>query len=143
MRVTFFGHRDTPHSVEVALRSALVALIDDGADDFFVGSEGNLDSMAKRILQGLKGRYPHISLTVVLAYLPEKNTPFSFADGIETVYPEGLELVPRRFAIVRRNEWLVRKADVVVTYVRGNIGGAARFKALAERKGKRVINLAE
>ena len=40
-----------------------------------------------------------------------------------------------------RNRWMLERSDIVVTYVRSP-GGAAKFKALAERKGKHVIEVA-
>ena len=38
---------------------------------------------------------------------------------------------------------MVDNSDVVVTYVVGCTGGAYKFKAMAERKGKRIINIAD
>lgn len=37
---------------------------------------------------------------------------------------------------------MIEQSDYVVTYVNHNFGGAARFKELAERKHKTVINIA-
>ena len=48
---------------------------------------------------------------------------------------------PPRFAIERRNRWMLRQAEVVVTYVRYTWGGAHKFKSAAEKQGKRVIEL--
>ena len=36
-----------------------------------------------------------------------------------------------------------KQADVIVTYVRFSVGGAAKAKEYAERKSKRIINIAE
>ena len=95
--------------------------------------------MVRQELKKLQARYPQIRVTVMLAYLPEMQKPIG--DGIETVYPDGLETVPLRFAIEKRNRILLDRADLVVTYVRYPFGGAAKFKALAARKGKEVIEL--
>ena len=67
----------------------------------------------------------------------------SAPDAFETVFPAGLENVPPRFAIDRRNHWMLRQAEVVVVYVAHTFGGAAKFAAKAERQGKTVINLAD
>ena len=53
----------------------------------------------------------------------------------------GLKTCRHGFAIDKRNRLMLDWADVVVTYVCTSIGGAAKFKALAEKKEKRVINL--
>ena len=36
---------------------------------------------------------------------------------IETIYPEGLEYTPRRFAISKRTQWMVQQSDYVIAYV--------------------------
>ena len=58
-----------------------------------------------------------------------------------TVFPEGLESVPPRYAIDRRNRWMLDRSDYVVTYVRNPYGGAAKYKELAIKKHKTVIEL--
>ena len=55
-----------------------------------------------------------------------------------TTYPP-LEKVPRRYAIVRRNEWMVCESDVVISGVLHNWGGAARTLEFAQRKKKVVL----
>ena len=58
-----------------------------------------------------------------------------------SILPEGIEAVPRRFAINYRNKWMLTKSDIVVTYVTRNFGGAAQFKELAEKKGANIVTL--
>lgn len=136
---TFFGHSDTPQEIAPILHLALTKLITQkNVDMFYVGNQGSFDRMVKKELQDLKIKYPHINYAIVLAYLPKNNTSCT-----DTVYPEGLETVPPKFAISKRNKWMLERADYVVTYVCYPFGGAAQFKQLAERRGKIVINLAE
>ena len=105
---------------------------------FYVGNNGNFDTMVRCQLEDLSQTYP-ITYSVVLAYLPiEKN---KYDNLTNTIYPEGLETVPKRFAISWRNKWMIQQSDVVVTYVTHNFGGAAQFKEMAEKKGKTTINL--
>ncbi len=141
---TFFGHRDTPEKIEPILRSALITFIEErGIELFYVGNHGNFDRMVKRVLRELRCAYPHIRYAVVLAYLPAEKFSFSGEQDFETIYPEGLELVPRKYAILKRNEWMLKQADHVITYIKHPSGGAAKFHDLACRKGKHVLNLAE
>ena len=141
MTVTFFGHKDTPKNTEPTLQTTLVDLIENhDATEFYVGNNGNFDTMVRRKLEALSQTYP-ITYSVVLAYLPtEKN---KYDNLTNTIYPEGIETVPKRFAISYRNKWMVEQSDVVVTYVTHSFGGAAQFKAMAERQGKTVIELSE
>ena len=135
--VTFFGHRDTPKETETTLRSTLIDLIENkNATVFYVGNHGNFDAMVRYQLEDLSKIYP-IKYCVVLAYLPVKNDE----PDEHTILPEGIETVPHRFAINYRNKWMLNKADIVVTYVTHNFGGAREFKELAQRQEKILVLL--
>ena len=137
---TFFGHRDTPNEIAPALKEYLTYMIENKKVDlFYVGNQGHFDQMVRRILKELKVEYPHIRYAVVLAYIPQ--TPTDSEDFSDTVYPEGLENVPRKHAIYSRNLWLINNSEYVIAYVRHNFGGAAKFTELAKKKGKTVYNL--
>ncbi len=141
---TFFGHRDTPKEIEPTLRSTLIDLIENKKIDlFYVGNQGGFDYIVRKNLESLKSVYPHIGYAIILAYLPNKKCEFDEIDYSNTIYPAGMENIPPKYAIIKRNRWMIDKADYVVTYVKYIIGGAAQFKELAEKKGKIVINLAE
>lgn len=141
MTVTFFGHRYVQKEIEPMLRSTLIDLIENrGAELFYVGNQGGFDAMVTRVLRELSDRYP-IRAYTVLAYLPVGENGAS-DELLPTILPEGIETVPRRFAISFRNRWMIEQSDCVVTHVTNHIAsGAAQFKALAEKRGKTVINL--
>lgn len=142
MFCTFFGHRNTPDEIRPLLHKTLIELIEkQGVDTFYVGDQGNFDHMVKKELKKLTAIYPHIRYFVVLAYMPRKRRALDVADYSDTIYPDGLENVPRRFAIDRRNRMMVEWSDIVVTYVCYSVGGAAKFKEFAEKKKKIIINL--
>ena len=69
MTVTFFGHKDTPKNIEPTLRSTLIDLIENkNVTVFYVGNNGNFDTMVRRQLEDLSQSYS-ITYNVVLAYL--------------------------------------------------------------------------
>lgn len=137
--VTFFGHKDTPKETEPTLRATLINLIENhNAVKFYVGSNGNFDIMVRHMLEDLSVVYP-IQYSVVLAYLPVQKDENQKLKN--TILPEGIETVPKRFAISYRNKWMIDHSDIVITYVTHSFGGAAQFKELACRKGKMVIEL--
>ncbi len=141
MTVTFFGHKDTPKEIEPTLRTTLVDLIENhGATEFYVGNNGSFDTMVRHQLEELSQVYP-ITYNIVLAYIPTKKSEYD--DYTNTILPEGIESVPKRFAISYRNKWMLEQSDIVVTYVTHTYGGAAQFKEMAERQGKMVIELSE
>ncbi len=134
---TFFGHRDAPQEILPRLRAAVALLIEQGTDTFYVGNQGNFDRMVRAVLREQQALHPSVRWAVVLAYLP--TAPCEYP----TVYPEGVENSPPRFAIDARNRWMLAQSDIVVTYVCRSYGGAATNKRRAQRQGKRVIELAE
>ena len=142
MTCTFFGHRNAPREVGNKVKEVLDTLIKNQCvSRFYVGDNGSFDYMVYRALSALKQEYPHICFAKVLAYLPTDKEEYSTTDYSNTVFPEGLENVPPRFAIDKRNRWMIEQADIVVVYVKYSTGGAAKFAELAKRRGKTVINL--
>lgn len=141
MRVTFCGHKEVSDQerVEEWLRQVCAELIEQGADEFFLGGYGRFDFMCASVLREMKKVYPAIRLILVLPYL---NSSMLTEGYDETVYPP-LESVPKRFAISRRNEWMVRESEVVVAYVIYGFGGAATTMDYARRKKKTIICYAE
>ena len=62
-------------------------------------------------------------------------------DFSDTMLPEGIETVPKRYAISWRNKWMIDHADYVVTYLVRLQGGAAKFVALAQKRKKQIRSL--
>jgi len=142
MICTFIGHRDTPSAVEAVLEKVLIELINKkGVKDFYVGTHGNFDYMALRALKRLSEKYPQIVYKRVLAYIPKNRDDYT--DYSDSIYPDGLESTPPKFAIIKRNRWMLERADFVVCYVTQNMTNAGEFVKLAKRKGKVVVNIAE
>ena len=138
----FFGHKDIPSGLTERLFPVLTRLIAEGVDSFLVGNQGGFDSTVLHTLRLLKEKHPHISYNVVLAYMPRNKEEWSAYEPMETLYPEGLESVHPRYAISWRNKWMIQESDVVVAYITHSWGGAAQFVEMAERKKKRIINIA-
>lgn len=135
---TFFGHRDSPDHLQPVLYGVLEELVQKGVSQFYLGRQGRFDALAHRALMELARQYPHIRLTVVLAYLPASGGK----PDADTLFPDDLEFVPPRYAIDRRNRWMLAQSDYVVAYVAHPWGCAARFVRAAERMRKTIVNLA-
>jgi len=139
MVCTFFGHREVYEDIENNLKSIIVDLIvKENVTEFYVGNQGKFDYLVRKTLAELSEVY-NIKYTTVLAYLPQEYEPIEFVSN--TILPNGIESVPKRFAIDWRNRWMLKKSKFVVTYVNKIIGGAAKFKELAEKQNKIVINI--
>lgn len=140
MICSFFGHSDCPKEVEGMVEKEIERLIvEESVTEFIVGDKGCFDMYVLKVLRRLKEKY-NIKYSVILSYLPAKreNEHYTWE---ETWFPDCLEKTPRKFAISKRNKWMVDNSDVVITYVHSNISRALIYKEYAEKKGIRVINI--
>lgn len=141
MVCTFFGHADAKEEIIPALRKEIINLIENkNVDTFYVGNHGHFDFYAETVLKELSEIYPHIKYSVVLAYLP-RGKQGEYYDFSNTIYPEGIEKAPLKYAIIKRNKWMIDNSDFVITYVKSVIGGAAQFKELAQKKKKIIVEI--
>ena len=138
MTVTFCGHSDTQDTPELRswLQEAIREQVESGATLFLLGGYGSFDGIAASVVWELKKDYPEIESILVLPYL-DRNVDASKYDG--TTYPP-LENVPRRYAISKRNHWMVESADVVIANVKYGWGGAAQTLEYAMKKKKTIYN---
>ncbi len=137
MVVTFLGHSKIPvdSKLEQWMEKTLLALIQEGADQFLLGGYGDFDNFAAKMVRKCKNTHPDIHSLLVIPYLGRDFNPNIYDNS---VYPY-LEEVPKRFAISKRNEWMVEEADVVVAYLINYAGGSGRTMEYAQRKKKKII----
>lgn len=144
MIVTFCGHRDFVETAEA--ENQITMFLEKYAREnvrlvCYNGGYGNFDYFAAKCVQRMQEQYSNIRNCLVLPYIDQ---PFLERIEIfknyfdETIYPP-LESVPRKYAIIRRNEWMVDSADIVIAYVTYSWGGAARTLEYAKRKNKNII----
>ena len=113
MVVAFFGHKDTPSAVKPLLEQTVQRLIEENEEiTFLVGTHGAFDLMAQSVIGQALQEYPQIPCPIVLSYIPvEKNSELY---ALPTLVPEGIENVPKRFAISFGNNYMVNESDTVV-----------------------------
>ena len=135
MIVTFCGHREVllKEDVRLWLYKKVEKLIQAGANTFALGGNGEYDQMAASVVFELKRKYPKIKSILVLPYA-NKLIDTRLYDGI--LYPD-MEGISKQYAIIYRNHWMIDWADVVVSYVEHEWGGA--YKTLTYAKSKKKI----
>ncbi len=133
----FFGHKECTGLDRKVLLKAIESLILQGTDAFYVGNQGGFDRMVYGCLKQLRKQYSHICAAVVLACLPTGE--HKEEDMSDAIYPE-IEGHPR-FAIERRNRWMIEMSDDCICYVTHTWGGAYKFARQAKRRGLRMMNL--
>ena len=134
----FIGYREAPESIYPELARTVEQLIGQGVADFYVGHYGNFDRLAARVVIAAKQRYPEVRLTMLLPYHPAERKvilPSGF-DG--SLYPPGMEKVPRRFAIARANRWMVEHCTHLVAYVNHPASNAGKVVEWGRRLAKKV-----
>lgn len=93
-------------------------------------------------LEQLQNKYTHIRVIIVLAYMPTVKEKVDVPASADTIFPAELASVPKRFAIARRNRWMLQKADTVICYLSDNpYGGAASFVAQAKKAQKIIFEI--
>ena len=138
MVVTFVGHREISEEPKLRrwLEETVSALVHEGADTFYLGGYGQFDRLAASVVWSEKARIPQICSYLVIPY-PDRSYDTAQYDG--TVYPP-LESVPRRYAIAKRNEYMIQWSDVVVACVLYPFGGAAATLRYAKQRNKRIVH---
>ena len=148
MIITFCGHGDFTAGAdeENRLLALLESYVGDSCAELFLGGYGNFDAFAFRCGKIFQRKHPNVSLVFVTPYMitDAKAGRFSQADAEydRIVYPP-LENVPPRYAIVHRNRYMVEQADLVIVYITRSRGGAYQAYQHAERRNKKIYNLAD
>ena len=142
MIVTFFGHKNCPHSVQNDIENTIRDLIENReAIVFYVGNQGNFDLYVNKALVKLSSQYSQIKNYIVLAYMPQKGDDYT--KDYNTILPEEVAKAHPKYAISKRNDWMLKQSDIVVTYIKRSYGGAVKYYDKAIRQNKCVINIAD
>ena len=145
VRIMFCGHHDAWGIDE--LRGRILAEIEDFAKDnmveFWLGGYGNFDGFAMRCCKQYKEVRPSAKLLFVTpyldpVYLESRDVMHNGYDGI--VMPP-VESTPPKYAILKRNEYMVDQSDLLIAYVNHGWGGAAKTLEYAVKRHKKYINL--
>lgn len=135
----FIGHRDAPESIYSKLEAVVENCIAEfGVTEFYVGHYGKFDGMAARAVRAAKKHHPDIQLILLLPYLTNQSLPEGF-DG--SLYPEGIEFVPKRFSILQANYRAIDSCSLIIGYVKHGFGGAYRCFEYARKRKKQIINI--
>ena len=140
----FIGHREASEEIFSALTEAVEHhIVHCGVSEFIVGNYGGFDRMAARAVISAKALYPEISLLLLRPYHPAERLIETLPGFDGTFYPPGMESVPRRYAIVRANRYMIDHVDYLIAYAWHPASNAKELTAYALRKGVVVTNLGE
>ena len=134
MKTCFFiGHRDAPESIYNRLITVVERHISEyGVTDFVVGRYGNFDRLAARAVMEAKQRRSDVTLTLLMPYYRTDAEPLPVGfDG--SLFPDDLETVPKRAAILRANQYMIHHCDYLIAYDAGRIGNTRKLVSDARK----------
>lgn len=132
---TFAGHREIydTDSIKVKLKNEIINLVKNhGVTTFYNGGMGKFDWLCAKCVKELKSDYSFIKSYLILAYKNESGTN-RYEDFDDMIYPN-LEPVLSKYAIIKQNEWMIDRADFLITYVHKEWSGAYRTLTYAKKK---------
>ncbi len=136
---TFIGHRECLQDIRAVLYETIETLItEENIRTFYVGTHGQFDRIVYSVLSDIECKHD-INVVVVLAYLNSKANVYY--DLEKTEYPSELDGVPMKYAIRKRNEYMLRRSRFLVCYLNNPYTNTYKFVETAKRLGMEIINL--
>lgn len=149
----FTGHREIPageeNVIKERLTEVLISLIEEGITDFLAGGAIGFDMLAEEAVLSLKEKYPRIRLHIIV---PCRNQPLKWSQDNVKKYEElnsradEVKLMSEGYyngCMQVRNRYMVDNSSVCVAYLTKTTGGSAGTVRDAEKKGLKIINIAE
>lgn len=117
-RCFFIGHRDTSKGIYPALYRAVEKHIEEyGVTEFIVGKYGNFDRLAAKAVIEAKQKFSDVTLSLLTPYHPAKR-PVTKSRGFDDIYfPDGMDNVPPRAAIICANRYVIDHSEYLIAYV--------------------------
>ncbi len=153
--VCFTGHRIImiTDRMREKLRSTLIELIENGAEDFYAGGAVGWDMLCEQTVLRLRREYPHIRLHIIMPCPAEEqsaewNEEDKFAYSEILVEADSREMISKSYAcgcMKKRNQRLVELADCCVCWHNESISvcGTAQTVRMAREKGIPILNMYE
>lgn len=149
--VSFFGHREVeePSEIEKRLDKLLHLIINrEEYVEFLVGREGEFDLLVSSAIKRAVRKYGYGNTRFILV-LPYMKTEYRDNEQSYLEYYDEVEICAEsahshyKSAIQVRNRNMVDRSDLIICCIRQKIGGAYKTIQYAERKGKKIVNIAE
>ena len=145
MVITFCGHSNYSYNAENEnlMLSLFEEVIGGESVEFFLGGYGGFDAFAYRCAKKYKAKHANAKIILVTPYIDkwlEDRKDYLQHAYDEIVYPN-IENAPKKFAVIKRNEWMVNQSDYIFCYVETHYGGAYKTLLYAFKHGKKFFNL--
>jgi len=146
MIVTVCGHADAQlnEKEKILLETEFRKLIKASENcEFYLGGYGDFDGVCYNVLKKIKQDKGAIKIIFITPYINETYAKLKIYKNMydEIIYPE-IENCPKKFAIERRNFWMIKKADFLICYIKRNYDGAYKTYKYAKTHGIPFLNIA-
>ena len=145
MIISFFGHRKLYSYSDLFKKVTEVILKNINTCNeikFYCGAYGDFDNLCAAVCRTIKATHKS-ELILITPYITEsqqrKIKHFINHNLYDSVIYPPLEKTPLKFAISKRNEWIVNESDLIIAYVNHTYGGAYKSLLYAKRKKKNII----
>ncbi len=150
MVITFIGHSTLNNygSLRVQMKKEIIANLKDNEKIFFYcGGYGDFDVLCESVCHELKRDYENCEIIYITPYITEaqqkKMKCWLEEKRYDSIIYPPLEDVLPKFSISKRNEWMIKQADLIIAYVNHSYGGAYTSLMYAKRHKKNIINLSQ
>ena len=146
MKVGFFGHSNISLTENklVKLKNIIIEIIENNEYvEFYLGGYGVFDYTCAKMLKELKEQYSNFQRIFITPYIDNTYLKNKFDKNLYdlSLYPP-LENTPKKFAIIKRNYWIVDNCDFLIFYVTHSISRAIKPFEYAKHKKVAYYNLA-
>lgn len=144
----FAGHSEYVYSKDLKdriFKQCVKLVTQHDVNEFWVGNYGHFDFIAAKAVWDFKNFCSFdIELNLVVPYLTKKITDNKeFYDVYDNILIADIpENTPKRYQILKCNEYIIDNAQYLIAYVNNSFGGAFKTLAYAKRKSNiEIFNL--
>ena len=147
-RCCFAGHSKI-YNIDDVYKNLLILteklIKEENVKEFWVGNYGNFDSISAKAVRSLKEKYTDIELNLVIPYLTKdinENRELYYRNFDSILMADFPEKTPKKFQILKCNEYMGDKSDYIICYVEHGWGGAAKTLEYARKTDVKIYNIA-
>ena len=134
-----FGHSDAPEEIQQKIEAAVERIYRErNVRLCYVGGYGAFDRMAASAVKSAKGKFPDMELFFVTPYHPAERS-CELQPGFDGTFYPPLENVPRQYAIVKGNRYMVAISDAIICYVWHGASNTQKLLEYAKRREKKGL----
>lgn len=143
-RCCFAGHSDInfDKTKETVQEIAEKLIVEHDVSEFWVGAYGSFDSCCVAAITDLKKKHKKIKLTLIIPYLTKGKE--EYYKKFDNILIANIPLsTPKKFYIIKSNEFMVDNSEFLICFVERTWGGAAKTYEYAKRKKRQIFNISK